>query len=235
MPRARSLSPPAPRASPLAPLATRMRYQIGRGEQGVLSFEPYKSYLLPLWRFRTPGIAEESSRRLESEFARFVDEGDFVGADMVRKFLQGMTRSQRYANRAGGRKYSPSGTVLPKSSDHAGAADKLASAGIFRAAWERAKARGEYQALRRKWEKEKEVWVKENPEEAREVEREREESKARKGGGDAKRAREGVKKEEERGVEEEEEEGARKAPANKRRRVQRESRSDEEEVKGESE
>lgn len=65
-----------------------MRYVIGRGEQGVLTFEPYKSHLLPMWRFRTPAIATESSGRLESEFRAFVDEGDFVGADMARKFLQ---------------------------------------------------------------------------------------------------------------------------------------------------
>ncbi|GAA6054695.1 hypothetical protein JCM3770_006391 [Rhodotorula araucariae] len=202
-PAARSLSPPAARASPLAPPATRMRYQVGRGEQGVLSFEPYKSFLLPLWRFRTPEIAQESSARLEREFATFVDEGDFVGADMARKFLQGMTRAQRYANRAGGRKYDPAtGAVLTKSTDHAGAADKLAAAGIFRAAWERAKERGEYKRLRDEWEKEKKVWVEENPAEAAEVEKEREASRARKGGG--------------------------RETAKKRRRVKRESSSERE-------
>lgn len=32
-------------------------YQVGVGEQGVLLVEPYKSELLPLWRFKTPDIA----------------------------------------------------------------------------------------------------------------------------------------------------------------------------------
>ena len=32
-------------------------YKVGRGEQGVLTAAPYKSELLPLWRFSTPAIA----------------------------------------------------------------------------------------------------------------------------------------------------------------------------------
>ena len=32
-------------------------YAIGRGEQGVLLVEPYKSELLPHWRFKNPEIA----------------------------------------------------------------------------------------------------------------------------------------------------------------------------------
>ena len=39
------------------------RYQIGKGEQGVLLVEPYKSEILPHWRFKTPEIAEESSQK----------------------------------------------------------------------------------------------------------------------------------------------------------------------------
>lgn len=38
------------------------RYRIGKGEQGVLLVQPYKDELLPLWRFKTPDIAEQSSR-----------------------------------------------------------------------------------------------------------------------------------------------------------------------------
>ncbi len=35
-------------------------YQIGRGEQGVLSVEPYKSEILPHWRFKDPDTARQS-------------------------------------------------------------------------------------------------------------------------------------------------------------------------------
>ena len=35
-------------------------YHIGRGQQGVLTCEPYKSELHPLWRFKTPEEAQLS-------------------------------------------------------------------------------------------------------------------------------------------------------------------------------
>lgn len=68
--------------------AARMAYRIGRGEQGVLTFEPYKSAILPQWRFRTPEIARESSQVLWARFQEFGEEGDFIGMDMTRKFIQ---------------------------------------------------------------------------------------------------------------------------------------------------
>ena len=36
-------------------------YQVGRGEQGVLLVEPYKSEILPHWRFKTPQVARRSA------------------------------------------------------------------------------------------------------------------------------------------------------------------------------
>ena len=38
-------------------------YRIGKGEQGVLLVEPYKSELLPHWRFRTPELAAAQPTR----------------------------------------------------------------------------------------------------------------------------------------------------------------------------
>lgn len=81
-------------------------YRVGKGEQGVLLVEPYKSEILPYWRFRTPEIAEESSTKIFEMFEQYKTDGDFVGMDMARKFLQmGWTRARRYANHKGGRKY----------------------------------------------------------------------------------------------------------------------------------
>jgi hypothetical protein len=37
--------------------------RIGRGEQGVLLVEPYKSEILPHWRFRTATEARKSAAR----------------------------------------------------------------------------------------------------------------------------------------------------------------------------
>ncbi len=81
-------------------------YRIGKGEQGVLLIEPYKSELLPHWRFKDPEVAEESSSKLSQMFQDYLAAEDFPGADMARKFLQmGWTRARRYANHKGGKKY----------------------------------------------------------------------------------------------------------------------------------
>jgi hypothetical protein len=81
-------------------------YRIGKGEQGVLLVEPYKSELLPYWRFKTPEIAEASAKKIYELFQQYKKTNDFVGMDMARKFLQmGYTRSRRYANHKSGKKY----------------------------------------------------------------------------------------------------------------------------------
>src|ERR1700750_2224378 len=69
-------------------------YRVGKGEQGVLICEPYKSELTPYWRFKTPVEARRSARKIFSLFESYLDDEDFVGADMARKFLQmGYTRA----------------------------------------------------------------------------------------------------------------------------------------------
>lgn len=72
-------------------------YVVGRGEEGVLTVQPYKSELLPLWRFRTVPIARVSVKAIEAKFDEYAAEDDFVGMDMARKFLMmGVTRAKRY-------------------------------------------------------------------------------------------------------------------------------------------
>lgn len=120
-------------------------YRIGRGERGVLTVEPYKSELLPHWRFKTPADARTSSRELYQRFKAYLEEGDFAGADMARKFIQmGWTRSRRYANHAGGRKYKP-GTkeLLPNNPDPV----KAESAAIFFTILAKVRVDPKYKAL----------------------------------------------------------------------------------------
>lgn len=82
------------------------KYIVGRGEQGVLKVEPYKSEILPHWKFATPDKAQVSADKILEMFYEYKKQNDFVGMDMARKFLQmGYTRSRRYANHAGGKKY----------------------------------------------------------------------------------------------------------------------------------
>ncbi len=125
-------------------------YRVGRGEQGVLICQPYKNELLPLWRFKTPNEAEESSMAIEAKFLTSLDAGDFVGADLARKFLQmGYTRARRYANYRGGRKYAGDDhRELPRGT---GDPDKARSAEIFYARWKAAEANGTYAAMKADW------------------------------------------------------------------------------------
>lgn len=112
MPPKRSKSDAPELTNPDPPLDTpalrddeiKFSYEIARGEMGVLSFEPYKSLVLPYWKFRTVPIAQNSAEVLWDIFETYLDRKDFVGADMTRKFIQmGMTRAKRYANHKGGR------------------------------------------------------------------------------------------------------------------------------------
>ena len=81
-------------------------YAIGKGEQGVLTVEPYKSEILPYWKFKNPEVAQESADKIYTLFETYLHQKDFIGADMARKFLQmGFTRARRYANYKGGKKY----------------------------------------------------------------------------------------------------------------------------------
>ncbi|MBA3537357.1 MAG: DUF4385 domain-containing protein [Tatlockia sp.] len=131
------------------------KYCIGRGEQGVLIAEPYKSEILPYWRFKTPAIAKESATKIYELFLNYKANSDFVGMDMARKFLQmGFTRSRRYANHANGKKYD-NGILLPQD-DHSEESDKAKSAKIFLEFYLKAKNDELYKKLYEKhkaWEK----------------------------------------------------------------------------------
>lgn len=123
-------------------------YRVGVGEQGVLLVEPYKSEILPHWRFRTPVEAKKSAATIYKMFLTYKKERDFVGMDMARKFLQmGFTRARRYANHSSGRKYDRDGKVLPKREDSV----KAEAAAIFFKAWKRAEADRNYAAQKAAW------------------------------------------------------------------------------------
>jgi hypothetical protein len=136
-------------------------YRVGKGEQGVLLVEPYKSEILPHWRFKTPEIAEESSEKIYQLFLDYLEADDFVGADMARKFLQmGYTRSRRYANHKTGQKYK--GPVPDDKKGQSGAHGreelprdpdpvKAKSAEIFKEKWDKAKKNEDYIQMKEKF------------------------------------------------------------------------------------
>lgn len=136
-------------------------YRVGKGEQGVLLVQPYKSEILPHWRFKTPDIARESSEKIYQLFLAYKSKGDFIGMDMARKFLQmGYTRSRRYANHRTGQKYD--GPVPDDQKGRSGAHGreqlprdedpvKAESARIFYSKYLQAREDPDYKKLRKEW------------------------------------------------------------------------------------
>lgn len=132
-------------------------YRVGKGEQGVLLVEPYKSEILPHWRFKTPEIAKASAEKIWDLFMAYGKANDFIGMDMARKFLQmGYTRSRRYANHKSGKKYD--GPVPNDKKGQSGAHGraqlplqtdpvKAQSAEVFYAYWQKAKTNHLYLQL----------------------------------------------------------------------------------------
>ena len=126
-------------------------YIIGRGEQGVLLVEPYKSEICKHWRFRTPEVAFNSATKIYSMFDEYLRVGDFVGADMARKFLMmGWTRARRYANHRDGKKYDNKGRIKPQAEDHF-TCDKAESARIFKRVYDAARTNKTYRNMVREW------------------------------------------------------------------------------------
>ncbi|WP_022834711.1 DUF4385 domain-containing protein [Salisaeta longa] len=122
-------------------------YRVQSGEQGVFKVEPYKSALLPHWQFKDEAAAEAAVAALRDKYAAYKSEGDFVGMDMVRKYLQmGFTRAMRYAKYPGGQKYDADGTE--RAPQQWADADKRRAAVVFRDAWQAVRDDPAYQRLK---------------------------------------------------------------------------------------
>jgi Domain of unknown function (DUF4385) len=146
-------------------------YRIGIGEQGVLLVEPYKSEILPHWKFKNVELATIASQKIYAMFENYLANGDFVGADMARKFLQiSFTRARRYANHKGGKKYSDGdldntqGLNYPYSSGSKNKGnpeleqnqdwqtnEKAQVAKIYKSSWDNARNNERYQALKKEF------------------------------------------------------------------------------------
>ena len=143
-------------------------YRIGKGEQGVLLVEPYKSEILPHWRFKTPDVAKKSANKIYKLFLAYKKQSDLVGMDMARKFLQmGYTRSRRYTNHKSGKKYD--GPVPASKKGQSGAHGreqlprdidpvKAETASIFYEKWQKVKADNTYQKIMREHKERYEQW-----------------------------------------------------------------------------
>jgi hypothetical protein len=122
-------------------------YQYDPSEQGVFKVQPYKDELLPHWGFKDETTAEEAVTALREQYDAYRRRDDFVGMDMVRKYLQmGFTRAMRYAKYPGGRKYDEDGTE--RDPEQWAAPEKRAAAIVFRDAWQALTDDPAYQRLK---------------------------------------------------------------------------------------
>ena len=129
----------------------RKYYRIGRGEQGVLLVEPYKSDICKYWKFATLEQAKVSSSIIYEMFQGYRDRKDFIGMDMCRKFLEmGFTRSRRYANHKDGKKYDENRNIIPQEKD-ALTSEKALCARVFKSARDMAVEDPIYQKMRKYW------------------------------------------------------------------------------------
>jgi len=116
-------------------------------ERGVFRIEPYKSELLPLWGFADERTAREAARAIRERFEAYCEDGDFVGADVCRKYLRmGYTRAMRYATYPGGRKYDDDGTE--RDPEEWADPEKRAAAEVFERHWEAVRTDDRYRELR---------------------------------------------------------------------------------------
>ena len=126
-----------------------LKYRIGRGQQGVLICQPYKNELYPLWKFRTSKLAKKSCDDIYNKFMEYLNNDDFVGADMAKKYLHmGFTRARRYWNHSSGRKWENNDgewKVLPYDKNEK---RFWISSNIFLNYWKRARTNEKYLRLK---------------------------------------------------------------------------------------
>jgi hypothetical protein len=127
-------------------------YKVGRGQQGVLICQPYKSELHIHWRFKTPDEARQSAQTIYMMFLDYLEQGDFVGADMAKKYLHmGFTRARRYWNHSSGKKWTRENgkwEILPK--DH-NVERFFRSSNIFQDYWKRARENEDYRKMKKEF------------------------------------------------------------------------------------
>lgn len=126
-------------------------YRVGKGEQGVLICEPFKSEIGQFWRFKDRETAKKSSEKIYGLFKKYLGDNEFVGADMARKYLQmGFTRARRYANYKGGKKYDKDRNYV-QLERNTGDPEKAVAATLFYNLWKEAERDSKYSEMKKAW------------------------------------------------------------------------------------
>ncbi len=118
--------------------STRRRTALGAASRASSTPNPTRASSA-LWSFKDVAAAKSSGDAIYERFLDYKAEGDFVGMDVARKYLQmGYTRSRRYAKYKGGNKSKPHAEPAP---------EKSRAAGIFYEKWREAAEDEEYLRL----------------------------------------------------------------------------------------
>lgn len=128
-------------------------YVISRGQFGVLKYQPYKDEILPYWKYKNKNVAQTSSEKILELFYQYLDNEDFVGADMSKKYLHmGFTRSMRYAKYPAGKKYDDNGDEKqargPNTTGEWADPDKREAALQFKPKWDECRNNKQYQKMK---------------------------------------------------------------------------------------
>lgn len=66
----------------------RLLYPYTLGFDGMYTCNPYKDKFLKIWKFTSKSSARESAKNIYDEFLIHLNNEDFIGCDMARKYLQ---------------------------------------------------------------------------------------------------------------------------------------------------
>ena len=71
------------------------RYPLDMDDEQALQAAPYAARILPYWRYGSTAEAASSAAQLYELYTRYKERGDFVGMDVVRRFLRmGLKRAR---------------------------------------------------------------------------------------------------------------------------------------------
>tara|TARA_A200000159_G_C7331017_1_gene342924 strand:+ start:1990 stop:2418 length:429 start_codon:yes stop_codon:yes gene_type:complete len=65
-----------------------LMYEVTNDLGGMYICEPYKTDLLSAWKFADSKVSKSSALKLKEMFFEYVKQGDFVGADLTKKYLK---------------------------------------------------------------------------------------------------------------------------------------------------
>lgn len=126
-------------------------YIVDNNLKGIYSFEPYKSELLPLFKYKSVKGAKRSIDKLKYRFNKYLENQDFIGCNLTLKYLKaGYIFSQRYSRYENGRRYEDGEEKEPlkiKDRDK----EKMEITRMYKKVWEEVRSSEDYKKLKKEF------------------------------------------------------------------------------------